>query len=82
MAQMTPLLNAPEDTAHFNSNVWAIVAKSFNSGKKTLEVQGTSALGAEDVGSDGVHPRDSGYRKMAQAWYIGWHQARDWKWIP
>ncbi|KAH6897826.1 lipolytic enzyme [Coprinopsis sp. MPI-PUGE-AT-0042] len=81
MGEMTPILSVLSDVGYFNSRVWAIVALPLNLGERILHVS-MAALDESDVSMDGVHPNKSGYQKMAQAWYIGWHYARDRMWIP
>lgn len=40
-----------------------------------------SAITVEDIGEDGTHPTDGGYRKMADAWFAAIRELTDKGWI-
>jgi len=55
----------------FNSRLPAMVAARVALGRdiSLVDMYGLSGLGAANFGSDGVHPNDAGYQKMADVWY-------------
>jgi lysophospholipase L1-like esterase len=63
----------------FNDEVVNLAQKRANAGKHVLAVS-MNEVSTGDL-SDGLHPNDNGYAKMAEAWYDGIAQADDAGWI-
>ena len=53
----------------FNAKLPAIAQAKAAAGKKVHLVDIHAALTLADIGSDGIHPTDGGYVKIADAWY-------------
>lgn len=64
----------------FNAAVPGVIAQRAQAGKHVLEVDMAAPLTTKDL-SDGVHPNDVGYQKMADAWYAGIVKANANGWI-
>ncbi|KAK2624027.1 hypothetical protein QTJ16_006661 [Diplocarpon rosae] len=59
-------------TKIYNHNIVAMVNKRQRAGKKLLYVDFSSTwFGLSDLQSDGQHPTDAGYLKMAYVWHQG-----------
>ncbi|WP_410813386.1 ricin-type beta-trefoil lectin domain protein [Micromonospora sp. 067-2] len=63
----TPAYNASVQA--FNAKLPAIAQAKAAAGKKVHLVDLNSVLTLDDIGSDGVHPTDGGYVKIADLWY-------------
>lgn len=61
-------------TLTYNAQLPAIVQARANAGKHIVMVDMASALTTADL-SDGLHPNDGGYQKMAAVWNDGIRQA-------
>jgi lysophospholipase L1-like esterase len=55
----------------FNAQLPAIAQAEQSAGQKVRLVDLNSTLTTADIGSDGVHPTDAGYVKVADLWYSG-----------
>jgi lysophospholipase L1-like esterase len=64
----------------YNSAIPGIVQSKQTAGKHVVFVD-MSAVTSADLASDGIHPVDSGYQKMADAWYKGIQTAAASGWI-
>jgi lysophospholipase L1-like esterase len=64
----------------FNAAVPGVVAQRADAGKKVMVVDFSTGLTTGDL-TDGLHPTDGGYIKMADIWFSGIQQARDKGWI-
>jgi lysophospholipase L1-like esterase len=56
-------------TTQYNNNVQAMASNRIAGGDNIIIVNMENALNYSTDLSDGVHPNDSGYAKMANAWY-------------
>ncbi|MEO7731098.1 MAG: FG-GAP-like repeat-containing protein, partial [Kofleriaceae bacterium] len=65
--------------AEYNRQIPAVVAQRQNAGKH-VRVVSMSAVTTADL-SDTLHPNDSGYRKMADAFFAGIQQAQAAGWV-
>ena len=85
VAQIIRPADATNDarTLTFNSQIPAIVQARANAGKHIVMVDMAPALTTADL-SDGLHPNDGGYRKMAAVWNSGIRQviANGWVGTP
>ena len=80
VAQITPISDAAAEARAkaYNAALSGIVQQRASAGKKVLLVDMQNAqngLQAPGDLSDGLHPNDQGYSKMAQVWYGGLQQA-------
>ncbi|GAA2064213.1 hypothetical protein GCM10009839_89560 [Catenulispora yoronensis] len=66
--------------AAFNAAVPGIVAAKQSGGRHVAEVD-MGAVAVSDLVSDGIHPNDGGYQKMADAWNQGIQTAAAAGWI-
>ncbi len=66
----------------FNARLPAIAQSEQAAGRAVYLVDLNSSLTAADIGPDGTHPTDRGYRKLGDLWYAGLQAAlgggRDW----
>jgi autotransporter-associated beta strand protein len=76
VSNLTPITGTPAATygtkvTDFNAGVPAIVAAYAAQGRKAYLVDMYSALSnpAADIGTDGIHPTQAGYDKMATTWF-------------
>jgi lysophospholipase L1-like esterase len=74
VANLTPLTGTPaskwEATADaYNALIPDVVAKYATTGKSAYFLDMHSKLTAADISGDGVHPNQSGYDKMGDAWF-------------
>lgn len=77
----SPNFGWKDNTPPFNAAIPAIVARKKAEGYRILSVDMSSIGGecvrdfdnsdvdCEDINADGLHPKDEGYRKMAEFWY-------------
>jgi len=81
VATLTPLSNQKSSSAAevYNGQIPAVVKARAEKGKKVAVVS-MSALQKGDL-SDGVHPNDAGYAKMADAWFKGFEDVAAKGWI-
>ena len=81
VAQLTPNTTAwvEADVVAFNAQLPGIVQARENAGKRVYMVS-MSSLTTADL-SDGLHPNDGGYQKMADAWDAGIRQAIAAGWV-
>jgi lysophospholipase L1-like esterase len=70
VAQITPWSNPATDNlaVAYNAQVATVVAQHKAAGENISMVDMHSALGLGDL-SDGLHPNDAGYAKMADVWF-------------
>ena len=68
VATLIPISWGDSQVRSFNSAIPGIVSSRANAGKRVHLVDMYRALSTGDL-SDGVHPNQSGYDKMAAAWY-------------
>lgn len=70
VAKITPVANSTTNqrTATYNAAIPNIVSARAAQGKKVTLVDMSSAVATSDL-SDGVHPNQTGYSKMADVWY-------------
>jgi lysophospholipase L1-like esterase len=57
------------NVAPYNAAIPAIIQRKVAAGKHIVLVDQHSGFPASDLNMDGVHPNDSGYRRMAGVWY-------------
>nr|OQO30200.1 hypothetical protein B0A51_11596 [Rachicladosporium sp. CCFEE 5018] len=56
--------------AQLNSQIPGVVKTRQQAGRKITYVDFSSSyLSLADIGSDGTHPTEAGYKRMAEAWY-------------
>ena len=79
VATLTPLNMAQDKVDAFNRQVPNVVKTRADSQKKVAVVS-FAAVQRNEL-SDGVHPNDAGYAKMADAWYKGIEDAAAKGWI-
>ncbi|KAK5707630.1 hypothetical protein LTR97_000168 [Elasticomyces elasticus] len=66
----------------YNSQIPALVKARQAAGRKITYVDFSSSyFSIADIGSDGTHPIESGYMKMAEVWFQGIMVANDQGWI-
>jgi len=84
VAQLTPFADPERQaaTVTYNSGVGDVVRTWRDKGAKVVAVnmQGPGGVEVGDL-SDGEHPNDEGYGKMAEVWYGGAMQAVELGWI-
>lgn len=82
VCQITPTANstAQEQIDKFNAAIPDIVSSYVEAGKRLTLVNMNKALTTSDL-SDGVHPNDNGYVKMAKAYYSAIESADSKGWI-
>lgn len=84
VAQLTPFADAERQaaTVAYNAGVTDVVRSWIGKGAKVVGVD-MQGIGGVEVGdlSDGEHPNDVGYAKMAGVWYGGVVQAVEAGWI-
>lgn len=82
VAQITPIANSTADARArtFNAALPNITNQKVSAGKHVLLVDMHSALLTSDL-SDGLHPNDRGYAKMANVWLGGLQKAAGKGWI-
>ena len=68
-----------DDINTFNSQIPGIVQARVNAGKHVYTVS-MSSLNLNDL-SDGLHPNDGGYQKMADNWHAGIKQVISMGWV-
>ena len=80
VAQILPcsLPGAFDNFVTFNARVANIINQRQVAQKKVLKVW--MPITTDDL-VDGIHPNDTGYNKMAEAWIAGLHRAADFGWI-
>lgn len=67
----------------YNGQIPGVVQKRQASGKHIVYVDfSTSTFSLSDLSSDGTHPTDAGYVKMAEVWYQGIAAAKGRGWLP
>lgn len=69
VASIIPFPADASQVSTFNAAVPGEVKTRSDAGKHVVYVDMFSALTASDLGSDGIHPNEGGYEKMAAAWY-------------
>ncbi|HTQ06902.1 MAG TPA: SGNH/GDSL hydrolase family protein [Polyangiaceae bacterium] len=69
VASIIPFPQDASQVMTFNAAVPGEVKTRADAGKHVIFVDMFSALTASDLGSDGIHPNEGGYEKMAVAWY-------------
>jgi lysophospholipase L1-like esterase len=79
VATLTPLNFAQQAVDTFNAEIPALVKARADAGKK-IAVVSLAAVKSTDL-ADGVHPNDTGYGKMADAWFKGIEDAAAKGWI-
>lgn len=81
VAQLIPSGNSGTQSLinTYNNQIPDIVQARVNAGKHVYLVS-MSTLTTSDLNSDGIHPNDGGYQKMADVWYAGAQQviAKGW----
>lgn len=83
VAQVTLIIDpwgdAGSRATDFNATIPAMVEGKRRAGKKVAVVS-MDAVTEDDL-SDGLHPNDRGYEKMADAWFAGYQNAVKRKWV-
>ncbi|MGX6606739.1 ricin-type beta-trefoil lectin domain protein [Micromonosporaceae bacterium Da 78-11] len=69
MSTLVPSRAVNADVLAFNAKLPAIAQAKASAGKKVYLADLNSALTIADIGSDGIHPNDGGYAKIADRWY-------------
>ncbi len=71
VAQLTPVTNAAWATreAAYNQTVAQVVSEHVKLGENVRLVDMHAAVSVADLFTDGEHPSDAGYKKMAKAWF-------------
>jgi lysophospholipase L1-like esterase len=64
----------------YNAAIPGVVSSRADDGKKVLLVDMSSLLTTDEL-TDGIHPTDEGYGKMADAWFAGIQEAIQKGWI-
>ncbi|KFY78640.1 hypothetical protein V499_02243 [Pseudogymnoascus sp. VKM F-103] len=73
---------AEANVKSFNSQLPAMVSNYQTAGKKVLLVDfHSSFFSLSDIGTDGTHPTNAGYQKLAAVWYQGIQVAADANWL-
>lgn len=65
----------------FNSAIPGLVSQRVDRGRHVMAVDMFNAVTTADLSSDGIHPNDGGYMKMANAWFAALEQASKLNWI-
>jgi lysophospholipase L1-like esterase len=68
VAQVTPIPSNPAALAPYNTKIPQLVQKRAASGQHIISVD-MSKMPTSSLGSDKLHPNDSGYSYMADVWY-------------
>jgi hypothetical protein len=69
VASIIPFPADASQVMTFNAAVPGEVKTRSDAGKHVVYVDMFSALTSSDLGSDGIHPNEGGYEKMAVVWY-------------
>ncbi len=69
VASIIPFPSGAAAVTTFNAAVPGQVKTRADAGKHVIYLDMFSALKTSDLSSDGVHPNEGGYEKMAVAWY-------------
>lgn len=72
--------SAAELTQTYNAAIPGVVSARADNGKQVLLVDMSNLLTLDEL-TDGIHPTDEGYGKMADAWFAGIQQAAEKGWI-
>ncbi|MCJ1396209.1 hypothetical protein MMC18_009098 [Xylographa bjoerkii] len=65
----------------YNAAIPGVVAQRANAGMRVAVVDMYDALSFPADFTDYLHPNDGGYKKMADAWYVGLQQADQMGWL-
>jgi hypothetical protein len=82
VAQITPIADAAVDALAviYNQAIPGVVKTRTDEGNHVLVVNMRDYVPVADL-SDGLHPNDAGYKKMAEAWEAGLEEAAELGWI-
>ena len=69
VAQIVPFSYTDENRINYNNDIPNIVADKVATGKHVIVVDLSTSFPSNGLGSDSVHPNDTGYEFMGNQWY-------------